>query len=78
MTRHRQRRRIFYLFLTVFGLATAAMGQELSGPAATKVPTTAPALCTMPMLVRVAVLVVVLMTVIVAVHSLSFQVWKSA
>jgi hypothetical protein len=32
----------------------------------------------MPMLVRVAVLVVVLMTVIVAVHSLSFQVWKSA
>jgi ribonuclease BN (tRNA processing enzyme) len=44
MTRHCQRRRIFYLFLTVFGLATAAMGQELSGPAATKVPTTAPAL----------------------------------
>jgi ribonuclease BN (tRNA processing enzyme) len=38
MTEHRQRRRIFYLFLAVFGLATAATGQESSDPAAAKAP----------------------------------------
>jgi len=35
MTDCRQRRRIFYLFLTVFGLATAAVGQELPADRAT-------------------------------------------
>jgi ribonuclease BN (tRNA processing enzyme) len=38
MTKHRQRRRIFYLFLAAFGLATAAMGEELPDPTAVKAP----------------------------------------